>query len=138
AARLADEAEELAAAQTERDAVDRVDDRAAAGNASAGPEVLDEIAHLEDGGIGLGSHSGPGWKQATRWFGATSRSSGTRVRGRSSARGQRSANAHIVGSSRSDGTRPGISRSLRRASSLSYGRGIAFRSPIVYGCCGSA
>ncbi len=83
------------------------------------------------------AHSGPGWKQATRWSGRDQRAApGRSCATSSSARGQRSANAHIVGSSRSDGTRPGISRSRRRASSLSYGRGIAPSRPIVYGCCG--
>ncbi len=61
-----------------------------------------------------------------------------RERQRASARGQRSANAQATGSSRSDGTRPGISCSRSRVPSPSYGRGIAPSRPIVYGCCGCA
>ena len=57
-------------------------------------------------------NSSPGWKQATRWSGATSRSGGTSLYVVSSARGQRSANAQAVHGPSSDGTRPGISCSL--------------------------
>ena len=81
--------------------------------------------------------SAPGWKHATRCSGRISRSSGSSERVRSSARGQRGANAHAAGSSASDGTRPGISRS-RPCSSAAPGRGIAPSRPIVYGCCGRA
>ena len=117
AAGLADQPEQLPATELERDIVHSVHERALACDPAADAVVLDEVANLERG-IGAG-HSGPGWKHATRWPGRICRSSGTWERESSSARGQRSANAHIVGSSRSDGTRPGISRSRGRSPSPS-------------------
>src|SRR6185437_3298495 len=128
AARLADQADELARADRQRHAVDRLHDPAAARELRADVEVLDEAFDLED--RRWCRHSLPGWKHATRWAGRTSRSCGTSERERRSARGQRSANAQYGSGSDSRGTSPGIScsRSTPR-------RGIAPRRPIVYGCC---
>ena len=65
----------------------------------------------------------PGWKQATWWSGPDLAQLGHAACACiSSARGQRSANAQPAGSSRSDGTRPGISRS-RLAARSSPGAG---------------
>ena len=96
----------------ERDAVDRVHDRAAAGDARADAVVLDEVDDLERGHRRR-RHPGPGWKQATRCPPPTLASSGSCVAHSAAARGQRSTNEHPAGSSRSGRTRPGISR--RRA-----------------------
>src|SRR5262245_17934548 len=93
AARLADEAEHLARGERERDAVDRVHDLAAARDAPPEREVLHERLDLEHRWARGDAHPGPGWKHATVWSGRTSRSGGTWDRVRSSARGQRSANA---------------------------------------------
>ena len=83
-------------------------------DAASDGEVLDEPDHVEHRLTPVRAHvvatgTSPGWKHATRWSGRTGRSSGTSDRLSSSARGHRSANAHDVGSSCSDGTRPGIS-----------------------------
>ena len=66
APRLADEPEQLALLQLERDAVDRMDERAAAGDPAADAEVLDQVANLESARRAVGAHSGPGWKHATK------------------------------------------------------------------------
>ena len=107
AARLADEAEHLARRKREGDAVDGVDDAAAAGHSPSQREVLDQPIDLEHRCV----HRSPGWKQATTWSGRTSRNTGTSDHDCSSARGQRSAKAQRPSGSESEGTRPGISRS---------------------------
>ena len=66
APRLADEPEHLALSQLERDAVDRVHERAAAGDPAADAEVLDQVANLERRSPAVRAHSGPGWKHATK------------------------------------------------------------------------
>ncbi len=71
AARFADEPEELAVLQHERHVVDRVHDRSAACNPAAYAILLDEVADLERIRARSSVHSGPGWKQATRWSGRT-------------------------------------------------------------------
>src|SRR3954471_2808560 len=140
---LADEAEQLARRDRERDTVDGVHRRALRDDAVARAEVHHEVLDLERRRVAVQCHGQgrspfrPGWKQATTCDGRTSASSGRCERVRSSARGQRGANAQAAGSSASDGTRPGISRSLP-CSSAAPGRGIAPSRPIVYGCCGCA
>ena len=123
--------------QLERDAVDRMHERAAARDPAADAEVLDEVAHLErsrpfvlipapDGSTRRGGPAGP----------ASARESACARARRRAGSGRRTRTSSAAPAS--DGTRPGISRSRRRASSPSYGRGIAPSSPIVYGCCGCA
>src|SRR5205823_5641426 len=73
AARLAHEAEQLAGGDRERDAVDRVH-RAAADDPASRAEVHHEVLDLER--VHRTAPFSPGWKQATRWAGRTSRSSG--------------------------------------------------------------
>src|SRR5436190_1913827 len=100
---FADEDEDLAAGELERDAVHRVHRAALAGEPCAGLEVLDEVLDLEDRPAAVGAvHSdpfSPGWKQATQCSDRTWCSSGICVRESSSARGQRSAKAQKLGSS---------------------------------------
>ena len=136
AAGLADEAEHLARARARtRRRRRRARRRAAADEPPADAEVLDEIDDLEHGPRRARSRGASARDGSRRRDGSDARRAARAPASRdsSSARGQRSANAHAVGSSRSDGTRPGISWSRRRASSPSYGRGIAPSSPIVYG-----
>src|SRR5262249_29586005 len=112
AAGFADEAERLADAKREADAVHRVYGAdLAAQHAAAQRVALDEVLHLEQG-AGLAHDafaSSAARQQAAQWWPPKSCSGGYSCRQRSIASGQRGAKAQPWGRLVNDGTMPGIS-----------------------------
>ena len=134
---LADEPEHLAAAERERDAVDRVHDVRRRRNARAGAVVLDEIDDLERGGSSWSFMRARGGSRRPDGRAARERSSGTcvarRAVGARAAVGERAAVGQLA--QRRDAAGDLAQPRVRAVAST---RGIAPSRPIVYGCWGSA
>src|SRR5690606_14643948 len=145
AARLADEAERLAARNLEADAVDGLQpaDRALQ-HAGLDRKVLREPVDGEGRPRGGGHRHGealahadahrpcPCKKQRTRWPAPSSTHSGGRSRQTGSAAAQRGAKRHPCGQAPGAGTLPGMNASGPSSAASSFGTDAS--SPLVYGC----
>src|SRR5581483_61138 len=132
-ARLADQAQRLAAADVECDAVDRVDlADGALQQPSPHREVLDQVLHRKQR-RGHAAATRSAWKQAAKWPPSFSSNGGGRRRQISVAKAQRSAKAQPGIASFSDGTVPAISasRAGRSCARLAPSRGTELSSPLV-------